>query len=185
MGQNLEAVVGVFLPQAAPAGGFQLTVTSSDPSKLVVAGRAIDAGTGSLTVSLAQGLSTAVIFVQALASSGTATLTASVDGLPSGTATITLSPSAFILATASGTPLSTINTDVGRTTSVYVYPARLDASFNFVEDQRVGGGPSVNVTLNSSSQAVGTITPSPVVFQGGDQAALTQFTGSQAQVSRT
>lgn len=174
VGQNLETLVLITLPPNTPAG-LQLTVTSSDSSKLVVAGNSIQQGTGSLVLTVPNGLSQFGIIVQALASSGTVTLTASANGLPSGTATITLTPSGFLLEGPNGIGTSSFTTNQGLNTTLSVYAAQLDASFNFVEIQRVRGGFSASVNVTSVNPAVGTITTSPLVFNGGDQSVATQF----------
>ena len=174
VGQNLQTLVSVTLPPTATSG-LQLTVTSSDPTKLVVAGRLGDAGSGSLALSVPAGLIQFGVFVQALASSGSVTLTASADGVPSGTATITLTPSGFVLVGPGGFGASKFTTSQGLNTNLSVYAARLDSAFNFVETQRLRGGFTASVNVTSVNTTVGTITLSPLVFSGGDQFATTQF----------
>jgi hypothetical protein len=51
----------------------------------------------------------------------------------------------------------------------------LDSLFNFVQVQPLRGGASASVTVQSSNTNVGTISLSPVPFNGGDQSASTQF----------
>jgi len=174
VGQNLETLVFVTLPPNTIAG-TQLTVASSDPSKLVVAGNSSQTGTGSLVLAVQAGLTQFGILVQALASSGTVTLTASANGLLSGTATITLTPSGFVLVGPGGTGASSFTTDQGLTETLSVYAARLDSSYNFIELQRLRGGFSASVNVASANASIGTITNSPLVFNSGDQSAETQF----------
>src|SRR5262249_17063771 len=79
VGKGLEAPAVVTLSVPAPAGGVQLTITSGDPSKLLVATSPIDAGSASVVVTVAEGATTSAtpIYVQALVDIGTADLIAS------------------------------------------------------------------------------------------------------------
>ena len=175
VGQNLEANITVTLPQPAPGGGATVTLTSSDSTKLLLGGLT-SLGTGSLTFTIAEGNTTATgIQAQALASSGTATITATAPNFTSGTGTITFSPSGFVLAGPNPIGVQSFSTNQGVSTPLTVSAARLDAMSNFVQLQPLRGGTSVAVTVNSSNTSVGTISSSPLTFNGGDQNAATTF----------
>jgi hypothetical protein len=175
VGQNLQAVVTVTLAQPAPAGGVQITLSSGDPSKVILGGLNT-LGQASQTFTITEGSTSATgIFAQALASSGTVTLTATA-GAVSGTGTITLSPSGFVLVGPNGPGVQSFSIAQGGTTPLTVSSARLDSSSNFVQNQSVRGGFSVAVTVNSSNTTVGTVSAGSLTFNGGDQSATTQFT---------
>jgi len=176
VGQNLETTIGIVLPQPAPTGGVQVTLTTSDQSKVLLGGNASATGSALLTLTIGPGLSAVGgIYVQGLASSGTATITASAPNYSSGTGTITLTPSGFLLAGPAGIGTSTLTTNQGVSSTLTVYAARLDSSFNSQENQQIRGGLTVAVPVTSSSTSVGTITSSPVTFNGGDSSNTTQF----------
>jgi hypothetical protein len=77
-----------------------ITVTSSDPSRLLVSTDSKTPGQSSVTFTQ-QGYPQPAIWLQSLADNGTATVTASSDGYQPGTATINLAPSAPVFSSAS------------------------------------------------------------------------------------
>jgi hypothetical protein len=175
VGQNLEASVTITGTTPAPVGGLSITLTSSDPSKLVI-GSQLNPGTSPVTLSIPEGPISFSVYVQALASSGTVTLTAHSPGYTDGTATITLTPSAFVLAGPSGIGVPSFPTNVNLTTVINVFAARLDSSNNYVETQRIRGGlNNVAVSLSSSQTTVGTLSPPAVSFSAGDSSWSTMF----------
>jgi PKD domain len=181
VGQNLEVAITVALPQPAASGGTQVTLTSSDQTKLLIAGHSSDAGSSSLTITVPEGATTLTgVFVQALAGTGTATVTASAPNLSSGVGTITITPSGFVLLGPNGSGAPSLSTSQGIATTFTVAAVRLDATLSFAEVQPLRGGTSVKVTVDSSSASVGTISGSPVTFSGGDQGATVQFTAVNA-----
>jgi hypothetical protein len=105
-------------------------------------------------------------YVQALASSGSVTLTAKGDKYADSTGTITLLPSGFVISNGDITNASVGGPDV----PLGIVAAALTPSLNLSAYQqlRPGAGP-VNVTVTSSNPATGTITTSPVVFNTNDQ----------------
>src|SRR5262249_17037070 len=66
----------------------------------------------------------------------------------------------------------------GVSTALTVYPARLDASLNFVEAQALRAGATASVDVLSSNLSVGTITGSPAALAGGSASATAQFNAS-------
>ena len=131
VGKDLEVSVSVSIPNPAPTGGQRITLTSGNPSALLIAGRPGDVGTASLIITIPEGL-TAVsgVYLQGLVSTGATTLTASAGGFVDGVATITLTPSGFVLSGPNGVGGSSMSTSPGVSTTMTVYPARLDAALN-------------------------------------------------------
>ncbi len=151
-----------------------MTITVADPTKAVLSTSATVAGSASIVFNIAAGSSSVpTFFVQALggstpdgSGSETVQYTASAPGYNSETSTITLNPSGFII----NSPGSFSTTVGAANTTLTIVPARLDPFFlNYQATQqlRPGIGP-VNVTVTSGNTAVGTITVSPVVFNGAD-----------------
>ena len=179
VGKDLQASDTVYLSAPAPSvtdapplGGVDVTVTSADPSKVLLATSATAAGTPSITVHVnagTQGLP--VFYVQALANSGTVTLTATAAGFDNGTTTVGLQPSGFLISSGAINSGSTGDTTV-TLSSAMLQPGTLAPS-GFTQRVRPGAAP-VNVTTNSSNTAVGTIT-SPVVFNTGASTATATF----------
>ncbi|MDQ6704417.1 MAG: PKD domain-containing protein, partial [Acidobacteriota bacterium] len=112
VGQNLQTAVTLTLAQPAGPGGVQVNVASGDPSRLLVAGRAVDVGQGSLPkpAAIDPGATTTIIFVQGLGSGGTVSITASGSDGSSGTGIISLNPSGFVLFGPSGAGVSSFST---------------------------------------------------------------------------
>jgi hypothetical protein len=87
MGKDLQAYLSLDL--TPPSGGLATgTVTSSDPSLLLVSA-------SNTTVGTQQASSTSGVYLQALAASGSATFTISAPGFTSTTYQVTLAPSGF------------------------------------------------------------------------------------------
>lgn len=178
VGENLQAPVNLTLSQPAPTGNFPpglvVTLTSADPNKLLLAGRPVDAGTGTLIVTVPEGQTSIGVYVHGVANSGTVMVTASASGYNNGTSSYTLTPSALTLSgpAGAGAPFSV---NQGTSTTLTVNSVRLDSNFNIVQGQQVRGGFSASVPVTSFSSFIGTITTSPVVLNGGDSSATTQF----------
>jgi hypothetical protein len=175
VGQNLETSVTVTCTPPAPTGGLSITLTSSDSTKLVV-GSQLTAGVSPVTVKLPEGATALTLYVQALASSGNVTLTATAAGYTSGVGTINLTPSAFVLSGPSGISVPSFSTSVGLTTTVGVVAARLTTSNQYAETQLIRGGlNNVVVSLSSSAPAVGKVSPIAVTFSAGDSSLFATF----------
>ncbi len=165
IGKDLEASVSGTLGLAAPAGGVVVTITSLDPSRVLLATADNVAGSTSITRTVTAGSTfVGTFWVQALAGAGTADIQATAPGYANDTSTITMQPSGFILNMTD----FTTNTGAANTT-LRIDAARLaPATLAYQQTQAVRGGLTVNVTVTSSNTAVGTIAGSPLAFGGGD-----------------
>ncbi len=165
IGKDLETTVSGSLGAAAPAGGVQVTVTSLDPTRVLLSTASDAVGGSSITFTIASGASFIPSFyVQALAGSGTAQFQASAPGYTTGTNTVTFRPSGFIINAGN---FST--TTLSANTSVRLDSAQLNATtLNYVTTQPLRGGVTAQVGVTSGTTTVGTILNSPVVFNGGD-----------------
>jgi hypothetical protein len=174
VGKNLQVTWGGYLGADAPAGNLQLTITSADPSRVLLSTNAATVGSASITLQVNAGSrNIPTFYIQALAGSGTVQIIASAPGYATDTSTITLKPSGFYI------PRGDFTTNTFAANSdLYIQVACLDSNLNVVTYQyqeAVRGGLTVNVPVTSSNTTVGTITTSPVVFTGGAGYATTQF----------
>ncbi|MDX2153758.1 MAG: PKD domain-containing protein [Bryobacteraceae bacterium] len=180
IGRNLQASVVVMASQAAPAGGLRITLASSDPSKLVLAGRPGDAGGGSLSVTIPEGLTSIIVFAQALAGSGSALILASASNYTTGSGTVSLTPSAILLTGPGGIGVASFTTNPSVSTNLSVIAARLTAAMAYIETQAVRGGFSAQVDVTSGTPSVGSVSGSPATIAGGTDTANLTFLGATA-----
>lgn len=155
------------LPSPA-VGNVQVTLTSSDPSKLLLSGRSSDPGGPSLVVGVSDGSSSLTgIYIHGLVNSGTVSVSASATGYNDGGAIMTLTPSGFVVAGPAGTG-APFAVNQGTHPSLTVMSVQLDASLNIIQPQLLRAGTFASVSIVSSNTAVGTVTTSPLGFQGGN-----------------
>ena len=162
VGKDLQRSVSFTLGSPAPAGNLAVTLTSSDPTKLLLSTVNTAAGAASITVTVPAGQSSGTFFAQALVSTGTADVTATAPLYSDGVATVPFTPSGFRL----------LETDfsIGVTAAnrpIQLCAAQLSAANLFQSNQQVRGGLTVNVGMTSSNPAVGAIVGSPFAFAGG------------------
>jgi trimeric autotransporter adhesin len=168
VGNNLESTSPLygFLLAPAPAGADRtVTLTSSDPTRLLLSADPSVAGAGSITFSVSAGQnSTPPFYLQGLAAVGTVNLTLVVPGYSSTTMPITFAQSGFYVsgggATTTFSPVSALTVDVAT-----LDPTTLNV--NAGGQLRPGIG-AVTVNLSNSADAVGTLSSSSVTFLGGE-----------------
>jgi hypothetical protein len=180
VGANLEQPAIFSLSTPAPTGGVSVTIKSPDP--LLFTSNPTQPGQNPLTVSVPAGqgppgtcLLACGFWIQALASSGTASITVSASSgyLPAQNIPVQLTPSGFQLSGPMGTGMPfTATLGAPSPTPLTVSVAQLDASGNVLStNQTLRGGFTASVPVNSSMTTIGTIVPSgsQAVFNGGDQ----------------
>jgi hypothetical protein len=94
VGNKLMVLVTITLPSPAPSA-TTITVTTGNPSLVLLARDSSSAGQPQISISVPQGNSAATFYAQGLASSGQANLKADVPGFGSVTNIIQLDPSGF------------------------------------------------------------------------------------------
>jgi 6-phosphogluconolactonase (cycloisomerase 2 family) len=172
---NSACASSVSLATAAPAGGRTVNLTSSDPTKLLLSTSATTVGSGSITLTVAAGSTTAPQFyAQALVSTGTVTVTESVSGYNPTAATVNFVPSGFILQ--GGTTTTTFS----GTSPVYVYFAQLDPTTLSYTGQTLTLRPgaaaaTIGLTNTDTPAGVGTLGSNSLVFNPGDTSHQTTF----------
>jgi hypothetical protein len=165
VGQNLQTETSLLLSTPPPAQVL-VTISTSDPTKVLLSGRAIDPGVASLVVPFVAGTSVQNIYVHGVASSGSAFLIASAPGYVFGVATVNLTPSGFVLSTNNQLGGNLV-THQGVQTPMILQAYQLDSSLTPIAPQSVSAGITVNVPIQNSNPSVGTISPaSPVSFAG-------------------
>jgi hypothetical protein len=171
IGRNLQSLASVQLGAPAPAGNLQVTITSGDPSRVLVSA---DGGAGSsgIVVTVPAGSSSAPFYVQSLSDSGVVDVSASATGYASGSGGMTLHPGGFVLvpfywcvACGAG-PFDT--TPGAPNLTFYLVSARLDpATLNYAESQNVRGGLSVPLTVSATANLGFFIPAQPFFINGG------------------
>jgi len=179
VGQNLEAEATVAMYTPAPAGGMLISLTSNDPSRVLLSTAPDAVGLPSIAVRVSPGfVLSPVFYVQGLANSGVITYTASAPGYGSATGKVTLASSGIVIAGPAklGNPIrSTVGRLPTRAPEVAVYSAQLDSSGNFVVAQPIRGGSSATVNVTNSNPEVGTIAASRLTIVAGSVSATTPF----------
>ena len=186
VGQNLQLNAVVTLSQPAGPSGTSVTLISSDPTKLLVSGRSIDAGSASVTVPIPSGASQSGIFVQSLVSTGSASLTISAPGYVFKVSTVTFTPSGFVLSIPSQPASNNLVTPNGADTTIVVQPYQLDASLKPMGVQSVRGGFPVSLDIANSNPSVGAVTPAPPLAVASDNTPISlQFSADTTNTGAT
>jgi hypothetical protein len=153
-----------------------VTLTSNNPSQLLLSTSATSKGSSSITVTIPAGSFAGSYFIQAFGSVGTVTYTASAPGYGSRTGTITLAPSGAVLFAPFKLPAYSTTVAAGPSPFT-VSMTQLNPDNSIVNNgvEQVAGGTSVTVSLSTTNAAVGSIASS-VTIPGGSDSAVTNFT---------
>lgn len=161
VGYNLQDTVNVNIGQP----NVNLTVTSSDPSRVLLSASPTVAGQGAVTLSNATSQNVTV-YVQALASTGSATLTFSAPGYQNTTSTVQLMSSAVeLLSPFSGATLTPLSAPIGFQAKLVPYNPTSGAGSS-AETLRPGAAP-LNVQVSLSDPSVASATPAQLTFAAG------------------
>lgn len=186
IGGNME-LLAIGSVSSAPSSNLTVTITSSDATKVLLEPVANDpsgtsAGTVSFTGTIAKGTTlTPGFWIQALPSLGSAQITVSATGYNPGVATVTVTPSGFVLNGPGGAGVN-FTTTLGQNTSLAVSLVQLDNSNNVCTSsnpacgsasQVLRGGQTASINVNSGTTATGTIAGNPAVLQAGANASST------------
>ena len=175
VGHGLETTTNVSLQGTAQAD-LQVTLTSKDPSKVLLSLDGVSAGQTSITTKIGVGRNRTQDFYVYGGTPGTSGYTAAVDTFGTADGTVTIGNSGFYLVSPFGFGADHFNTTtLSSPSEIDVFPALLDASGIPISTQLIAGGTTVNVNVTSSATSVGTITTSPVTFTGGADQAITNF----------
>lgn len=147
-----------------------VTLSSSDPSKLLISTDPKAAGRASVTLEDAQYRPS--VYFQALSDSGSATVTFSAPGFKDVVVTINFCPSGFQFNGA------VASVSMTRTADLEIRPATLCSTPDYTSDPRSirGGLGPLTVAVSIDKPAVGTLKPSSVVFAAGSDRGVATFT---------
>ncbi len=168
IGYNLIAQGSGQLDTAAPAGGVSVTLTSSDPSKVVLSTSPAVSGLPSITLPVGAGnTALPVFYLQALSGTGMATITGSATGYTSGTAPVALFPTAVVINSPNdGGDFTT--TTISAATQLTLSLWQLDKTFRPFMSGQLRPGAFANVTVGSTNTGAGDIAGNPAQFNPGD-----------------
>jgi hypothetical protein len=167
VGRNLQVSATAALEAPAPAGGVTLSISAADPGVLLSLDP-MTVGSGSIALDVPAGATvSAPFYVQALAGTGSVGVTATAPGFDGDTESVSLVPSGFFIEGVPS-PVTTSTSDAD--TTLRIRPARLSpTTLNVDEVQSLRAGMAdTQVFVTSDDTAAGTITISPVVFDGAD-----------------
>jgi hypothetical protein len=187
IGQNLEVGGTLALGEYSPAAGLTVTLTSADPTQLLLSVSKEEPGSKSVQIKVpAEGIN-ATYFLQALGNSGEVEYTATAPGFRSRTGVVKLAPSGITLTpyfqgppdeaqvrnrqAADGTYGFTTSESEKTPMNVIVWTAQLDPKTHKSADitvQPLRGGISLTVPLTNSNPATGKITPQVTITGGSD-----------------
>ncbi len=174
IGRNLEAFTNISVIGPPPQQTLAITISSDDPSRLLIAAAADVAGAKTLTLSLSPGRSqTTDFYLQAVGEAGAATYTVTAPGFEKAQGTIQIARSAILIATVSKSLI--LKTTKGEPRRIIAYTAVLDEAGNTVDQQPIAGGLSVKVGITSSDEKVGSVSSSPLVLNGGMTSVIAEF----------
>ncbi|PYQ50088.1 MAG: hypothetical protein DMF78_16650 [Acidobacteria bacterium] len=172
VGKDLQMGLTGYLGGPAPANNVPVTVTSADPTRVVLSTSPTAVGTGSITLQVnAGGTGIPYFYVQALDGTGSVQITTSAAGYTTDTSTVSLFPSGFII----NSPSSISTNSRASNTSIQLVASRLTPTLAWNGSQPLRAGMAASVPVTGSNASVGTITVSPVVFNANDSAVTTEF----------
>lgn len=191
IGHNLEVGGALALGEYAPVGGLTVTLTSSDPSRLLLSASKTEPGSKSVQIKIpAEGIN-AVYFLQALGNSGEVEYTATAPGFRSRTGVVKLTPSGITLTpyfqgppdeaqvlkkqTSDGTHGFTMKESEQTPMNLIAWTAQLDPQTHRSADitvQPLRAGMSLTVPLTNSNPAVGKIASQVMIAGGSDHGSV-------------
>ncbi|MGI9335711.1 MAG: PKD domain-containing protein, partial [Gammaproteobacteria bacterium] len=168
VGKHLQVAFGGTLGEPAPVGGTVVSITSSDPARLLLSTDATLTGDPEVSMTVPEGTAAIPTFyLQALQGVGTAVIAASATGYEAASTVISLAPSGFVIDSPRSITTRSFSNDV----PVRVRSARLDAgtlAFDTVQPLRGGFGTAVElIVVDVDGENVGVINGSPLTFTGG------------------
>src|SRR5262249_50749493 len=125
LGNNLQSQIGVSVPGPFTAPAPAITITSSDPSRLLISTTATQSGRGSVTIQPDNYYTT--VYLQALSDSGDVEISASIPSGALGKGLVHLVPSGLGWSSQVGTvALDRITVQLDRVATAYVTAFALD-----------------------------------------------------------
>jgi hypothetical protein len=193
IGHNLEAHGSLTLGEVAPAPGVVVTLTTSDPQKLLLSRGPTEAGADRITIDVPAGGFHGSYYLHALAGTGTVTYKATAPGYRDREATVTLTPSGLVLGGPQGPPdeAELLSKEIAEgphgfvtsasapvPTVVTAYTVQLDPATLRGADltvQAVRPGVSIRAVLTNTNPAAGKLKQSDLTIAPGSSSGVTYF----------
>jgi hypothetical protein len=191
IGENLQIGAVLTLGKAAPSRGVKVTLTSDDPSLLLLSTSATEVGSKAITLEVPAYGTYARYYLQALGKSGTITYTATAPEYRRRTAIVWLTPSGVVIT--AGSPkdeTQRLRNEAPESIDTFVVNLSKPAPANIIAStvqldpvthrsadiavQPLRAGLSLTVPVENSNPAVGTIV-SDVTIVGGSDHCVAQF----------
>jgi len=198
IGENLEVGGALALGEFAPAGGLTVTLTSADPTRLLISTSKTEPGSKSVQLKILPEGINASYFLQALGSSGEVEYTATAPGFRSRTGAVKLAPSGITLTpyfqgppdeaqvlqklTSDGTHGFQMKESEQTPMKLIAWTAQLDPKTHRSADitvQPLRAGMSLTVLLRNSNPAAGKMA-SEITITGGSDHGSVDFTAASA-----
>jgi hypothetical protein len=173
VGQNLEATGTVIIPGAAPSSNVQIQLKSNNPATLQLSPDNVH-WSSTITVTVTAGTTSAVYYIEAMASSGQGSYTASTPSYGPATDTITMVPSGVVILSTTDTSGFSVSL-AGGPKQFLVYTAQLNSAGVPQNPQNLALA-SLTVTFSNTAPTVGTA--APVTITAGTNGTMGTFTPS-------
>lgn len=164
VGEDLQRPLLITI-SAAPEP-FTITLSSSNPNVVRVAGSPTEVGSSSIAIPVSANMLATVAFIQGWLQDNSATLTVSAPGYQGDTAFVNVDESGFVFRPTNPVPSIGVCAD---SVPIEVMPRRVSGTTVPSPDEigttLRGGLSPVSVTVSSSNPAVGAILESPLIFQ--------------------
>ena len=175
VGRNLQASASVTLAKPVPPDGLQITITSDDPSRLLLSKAQDQPGSASISLKLVpQSIRSPEFQLRARAESGTVSYTISAPGLESGKGAVTLARSAIVILGPLRAPRF-LTTPRGEPRKLTFVSVALDPAGKIIEDQPVALESPLEVKIANSNPAAGKLRQPTLKWAGGSSTAETWF----------
>lgn len=194
IGQNLQIAGTLTLGATAGEANVPVTLTSQDPTQLLLALTPTAKGSSAITITIPKGSNSGRYYLQGLGRSGTACYLAHAAGYSDRKGTITMAPSGLVVVGPLTLPEGQLlrpeanggarqhgfvtSLQAGSVTPLSIYTVQLDPMSHRSADitiQALRPGMSVTVDIKSTNASVGTV-GSPVTIVPGSDHGVTEFT---------
>jgi hypothetical protein len=178
IGKNLQTWATVTLSEPVATGELKVTITSSDPSRLLLSRNPEVAGTASITLVVRpQYRESPEFWLQAMGDTGQVSYAVTAPGYAGTTGTVDLFPAGVVLIGPHGEngPPEFTTTPRGWPTKLMLRVARLDKDGLPAEAQYVRGGMSLSLQLESSDAAVGGVSEPSLTIAAATDSVSTHF----------
>lgn len=187
IGRFFQSQVSAIFPQRPPSGDPlpPMTVTSSDPGRLLLSATAPDAGAASAIVRPPfdgfppGGSPYQPFYIQAIGEPADVQVTASAPGFEDATTAVQIVPTSLVLSVTSGTPVEnqTVRTDMqANPIRVSVYPLPQDGRGIYVSGSETTtlwpGFPATTIPIGVSNPSVATVESNPTLNARTNSAAF-------------